>query len=114
MLMLILVLEHVIRKKNSLNTSYVNVNQPKHLVAFFGIDVSIHPMLMLIDDGWIRAYTESIVSIHPMLMLILIYQQMLNHHRSLNTSYVNVNLYHPPLVRLSCSGLNTSYVNVNL
>ena len=76
--------------------------------------ISIHLMLMLIDNTCSYALSRKLISIHLMLMLIhcnLSYPVRFEHF---NTSHVNVNRQTFPCLFRSRLHFNTSHVNVNL
>ena len=52
------------------NTSHVSINLVRLTVSMFFLDISIHPMFLLINTrhGIIR--TKTVISIHPMFLLI--------------------------------------------
>ena len=75
--------------------------------------ISIHLMLMLIDNTCSYALSRKLISIHLMLMLIhcnLSYPVRFEHF---NTSHVNVNRQTFPCLFRSRLHFNTSHVNVN-
>ena len=54
-------------------------------------DVSIHPILLLIQNRCIKRFQKLQVSIHPILLLIPLTMQWIRDFPSFNTSYITIN-----------------------
>ena len=114
MLLFIFIREEYLTEEANFNTSHVTVYQKDWTAKVADSTISIHLMLLFIEEDHNKITGAKRISIHLMLLFIIIAKSFLYSLLHFNTSHVTVYQFRFQLLQISYQNFNTSHVTVYL